>query len=359
MRTRAVLFLGFLSFASSAFAVDRWILISGTVSNFHTDARIFNPAFDKDIQLTATFYPTDGSAPLSATDINVSKRQMRIVDDVTTQLFNTTKLGAIRFSSADDFEVSSRIYAQTAIGTLGQFGPGTPPSVAKTRGVLLQLKASNSFHTNIGAVNPSSTTANVTWTLYDKASAVISSKTTPLPPLSTLAPTNMAGGFFFDPKGSDMSDAWVSYSSDQPILAYASVIDNGTTDQTFIPAVEDVGVPTPAPPQNTTKDFNVTLRSFAISISPDPSTLKSGDTAVFHIHVIEGPHTFTIMGPNGETIVPVTSPDPGKTIDRTFTVGAKGTYVYFCTNSFCGFGHSSMIGTFDVGEPTPDRGGGY
>jgi plastocyanin len=358
MRTRAVLLLGLLSFATSLFAVDRWVLISGTVSNFHTDARLFNPAFDKDIQISATFYPTDGSGAQTAT-VSVPKRQMKILDDVTSQLFNTNKLGAILFTSSDNFEATSRIYAQTALGTLGQFGPGTAPSAAKTKGVLLQLKSSNLFRTNIGVVNPNSATANVTWTLYDKSSAVISSKTTPLPPLSALAPTNMAGGFFFDPKGSDMSDAWISYSSDQPILAYASVIDAGTTDQTFIPALDDTGTP-PPPAQTGPKSFDVTLQSFSISITPDLSTIKVGDQVVLHIRVIEGDHSFTLVSPSGQTIVPITFPDAGKSaIDRTFTVTAKGTYFYFCTNSFCGIGHSNMSGSFDVGEASPDRGGGY
>ncbi len=352
-RARVVLFLGLLCLASSSFAIDRWILISGTVGNFHTDARLFNPSFDKDIQIAATFYPTDGSGALTA-NVTVPKRQMKILDDVTTQLFNTTKLGAIFFTSPDQFEATSRIYAQTAIGTLGQFGPGTAPSLAKTKGVLLQLKSSAAFRTNVGVVNPNNATANVTWTLYDKNSAVISSKTTPLPPLSTLAPTNIAGGFFFDPKGADMSDAWISYSSDQPILAYASVIDSFTTDQTFIPALQDDG--TPPPPQTGAKSFDVTLQSFSITITPDPSTLKAGEEAVFHIRVIEGPHGFTLVGPSGNVIIPAMSPALGQTVDRTFKVGTEGTYTYFCTNHSCGIGHTSMIGTFDVGAPTPDRG---
>lgn len=350
-RARLVLFFGLLSLASSSFAIDRWILISGTVGNFHTDARLFNPSFDKDIQIAATFFPTDGSGALTA-NVTVPKRQMKILDDVTTQLFTTTKLGAIFFTSPDQFEATSRIYAQTAIGTLGQFGPGTAPSLAKAKGVLLQLKSNGAFRTNVGVVNPNNATANVTWTLYDKNSALISSKATPFPPLSTLAPTNIAGGFFFDPKGADMSDAWISYSSDQPILAYASVIDSATTDQTFIPALEDEGTP-PSPPQTGAKTFDVTLQSFSINITPDPSTLKAGNEVVFHIRVIEGSHAFQLVGPSGNVI---TASNPGQSVDRSFRIGTEGTYTYFCTNSVCGSGHTAMIGTFDVGTASPDRG---
>jgi plastocyanin len=350
MRFRTALFLGLTLFATQLFAIDRWILISGTVSNFHTDARLFNPAFDKDISITATFYATDGSAPQTAT-VTVPKRQMKILDDVTTQLFQTAKLGAILFTSADSFEATSRIYALTSAGTLGQFGPGTPPSLAKTKGALLQLKSTGSnFRTNIGIVNPNNTTANVTWTLYDKNNAVVSSKSTSFGPLSALNPTNMAAGFFFDPKSADLSDAWISFSSDQPILVYASVIDNGTTDQTFIPAVDDLGV---APPATTAKEFNVTLQDFQITVSPDPSTLKLGDKAVFHIRLLNGVHQFTLRSPTGSTLVPNT--DGG---DATFTVSSNGTYTYFCNNSLCGVGHGNMIGDFTIG-PDPGTGRGY
>lgn len=348
MRSRTALFLGLILFATQLFAIDRWILISGTVSNFHTDARLFNPAFDKDISITATFYAIDGSTQTAT--VTVPKRQMKILDDVTAQLFQTSKLGAILFTSNDSFEASSRIYALTPAGTLGQFGPGTPPSLAKTRGALLQLKSTgSSFHTNIGVVNPNNTTANVTWTLYDKNSALVSSKRTPFNALAALAPTNMAGGFFFDTKSADLSDAWVSFSSDQPILVYASVIDNGTTDQTFIPAVDDVGVPPPAP---TTKEFNVTMQDFQITISPDPSTLKAGDKALFHIRVINGSHVFQMTDPSRTVVVPNTADG-----DRTFNVTA-GTYTYFCNNMLCGSGHGSMIGDFTVGAD-PGTGRGY
>jgi len=294
MRTRFVLFLATFLFTTSLFAIDRWILISGTVSNFHTDARLFNPSFDKDIQVSATFFPTDGSTALTAT-VTVPKRQMKIMNDVTTQLFNTSKLGAIQFTSTDAFEATSRIYAQTAVGTLGQFGPGTAPSLAKQKGALLQLQQNGSngqtgtFHTNIGVVNPNSVAANVTWTIYDKNNAVIGTpnKVT-YAPMSATAPTPMTAANIANATTGDFSDAWLSFSSDQPIFTYASVIDNGTTDQTFIPAVDDVGVPpssTPPPPP-TTQNFTVTLQDFSISITPDPSTLKPGDTAVFQVKVI-------------------------------------------------------------------------
>ncbi|HEY3056063.1 MAG TPA: hypothetical protein VGK31_09055, partial [Thermoanaerobaculia bacterium] len=329
-----------------------------TVSNFHTDARLFNPSFDKDIQISATFYSTAGGNPLTAT-VTVPKRQMKILDDVTTQLFSTSSLGAILFTSADPFEATSRIYALTGAGTLGQFGPGTPPTLTKNKGAVLQLKQNGvntqtgTFRTNIGLVNPNNATANVTWTLYDRNNAVAATKTTGYGPFAVLGPslvTSVAGA-----TTGDFSDAWLSFSSDQPILVYASCIDNGTTDQTFIPAVDDAGVPL-SPPPPTTKNFDVTMRSFQITISPDPSTLKVGDRATFRIRIVEGEHSFELVGPDGSIMILPTAPSPGSIDERTFTV-SRGTYTYFCTNSLCGVGHSEMVGSFDVevGTPPPPR----
>ncbi len=361
MRTRVALFLATFIFTTSLFAIDRWILISGTVANFHTDARLFNPSFSNDIQVTATFIPTDGSAPLTAT-ITVPKREMLILNDVTTQLFNTSKLGAVQLSSTDTFEATSRIYAQTAAGTLGQFGPGTPLTAAKQKGALLQLKQNGvngqigTFRTNVGVVNPNNVAANVTWTLYDKNNAVVSTNKVTYPAMSATAPTLMTAASLGNASSGDFSDSWLSFTSDQPIFTYASCIDNGTTDQTFIPAVDDAGTPpsTTPPPAPTTQTFDVTLQNFSITVTPDPSTLKVGDTAVFRIRVANGSHVFEMVGPAGDILIPSAT-----TGSPSFVVTAAGTYSYFCTNSLCGTGHAEMQGSFDVQQSTPSPGRGY
>ncbi len=374
MRFRVSLVLSVLICTSSLFASDRWVLISGTVSNFHTDARVFNPSFDKDIVVSATLLPQgngDNSARTPVT-FTVPKRQMRIMNDVTTELFNTNLLGAIRFSSNDEFEVTSRIYAISTTcpagttGTLGQFGPGLPIESAKAKGALLQLRAfgargtAGTFRTNIGAVNPSTSTVKVTWTLYDKANATVSSGTTDMPPLGVIGPTSMSGTFFFNPGSADLSDAWVSYKTEPstPIFVYASVLDNGSEDQTFVPAVEDKGIPPVTPPPVTTKSFDVSLQNFSIRFSPAVSGLQVGDVVALHIHNA-GDHGFTIVTPNGEEPVSFNQLPNGANRDVTFTITAIGTYGYFCSNEGCGSGHSAMSGTFNVGASGPDPGRGY
>src|SRR5581483_6805536 len=136
--------------------------------------------------------------------------------------------------------------------------------------------------TNIGLVNPNPTAANVSWRPYDKNSAAVgsvsSSSIQTIPPFGVIQPTNMVS--LFSAPGADLSDSWISFTSDQPIFAYASVVDNGTTDPTFIPMAADSGAPPIGP---TSKTYTVTERNFSITISPQIgiNDLKVGDQVTF------------------------------------------------------------------------------
>jgi len=368
-----------LLLATPLLAADRWVLISGTTGPFHTDARVFNPSFEKDIQVTARFAvagnpPVDNNARISGTGATfvVPKRSMHVLNDVTTALFATNALGAIVFTSDDPFEVTSRIYAQTANGTLGQFGPGLAVGQARAKGAILQMKANGgagqigTFRTNIGVVNPVSANTTVQWRLYDRSNALVGTGEMTMPPFGVTTPISMADPFFWDEiqSGLDLSDAWVSFSASNPIFAYASVLDNGTTDQTFVPAVEDVGVaPEQPPPQATTHTFDVTLEDFSISFSPAPLNVKVGDTVILRIRRLEGTHGFQMTSPAFSTVVPDTRPTGTGVVERTFTVTQSGTYTYFCTVTTCDGGtggHNFMSGSMQVGEEdNPPTGPGY
>lgn len=336
---------------------DAYLSIGGSVGLFRTDASIFNPSSTKDIQIQAYYLPvgnTDNSA-VQPVPVTVPKRQMLVYNDVVTSLFHASNLGAIRLKSSDDFLTTQRIYAQTSSGTLGQFVPGLDISGAKKAGVLIQLKSSSAFRTNIGAVNPNAVAANVTWRLYDKQNALIgTTREDVMPPFAVLSPQNLAA--YLNAGSADLTDAWVSYVSDQPLFVYASVVDNASTDPTFIPGSEDSGPVTQTPQQPAGKTFNITERSFEIIITPEikPQDLKVGDEVTFHITVRDAPHGFQLIDPNGAVLIPAAIFEVGTVIDKTFKVPRTGTYTYFCVNSSCGTGHDSMTGTFIVGQPSDE-----
>jgi hypothetical protein len=372
MRFRFVVFVCALAFATCAFGKDVFLSIGGSVGVFRTDFRIFNPSSTKDIQVQAYYLPVgngDNSAvqPIS---ITVPKRAMLNYDDVVSSLFHSGGTGAIRLKSDDDFVATQRIYAQTAAnacanaGTLGQFVPGLDASTAAIQAVLIQLKSNSAFRTNIGAVNPNTTTANVTWRLYDKNNALVATGSPiAMPPLAVISPTNMAGGFFFNAGSADLSDAWVNFTSDKPIFAYASIVDNVTTDPTFIPMSPDSGTIPQQPTGPAGKVYNVQLESFMITISPaiNLPDLNVNDVVTFHITVKDAMHGFELLDPNGVVVLGPQVYNPGDVVNRTWTVPKKGTYTYFCANPICGTGHDSMSGDFSIQVATqpPDTGPHY
>lgn len=357
-----------LLFATSAFGKDVYLSIGGSVGNFRTDARIFNPSFDKDITINARYLPSgngdnSGVAPKA---ITVPKRSMAVYDDVVQSLFGGgPPLGAVRLTSEDDFVASQRIYADESAtaknGTLGQFVPGLEVSTAKRKGVLIQLKASGSrgtkgtFRTNWGGVNPNTTVANIKFTLYDKNNSIAGTTELTLQPFGVFSPAEISG--FFGNPARDLSNAWISFDSDQPVFVYASVLDNGSEDPTFIPAADDSGVAPPAPQGKT---INITAQNFFFTFVPS-GTINAGDQVRFIITSSQNTHGFTLFSPTGQVLFTISSFGQGEIVERTVTLATAGTYGYACAFTSCGEGHTDMNGTFAVTTTgnTDDRGGKY
>ena len=377
MRLRLFTLIALSLFAGIASAKEVWLSIGGTTAGgtFRTDARIFNPSTTKDIQIQAYYLPVgnvDNSAVQALAPITVLKRQQLVYNDVVTSLFHSGGLGAIRLKSDDDFVATQKIYAVTSGGTLGQFVAGVDVTSAKAKGVLIQLQNSGSagqtgtFRTNVGAANPNATTANVTFSLYDRNNVLVGTpKTIVMPPFAVIAPGGLSGYANSLPANADLSDAWLSYSSDQPIVAYGSVIDNGTTDPTYIPAAEDTGVAV----SNTAlgKVFVVTEHGgpntspSKIDISPAITigTLKPGDTVTFQITAHDANHGFRVVDPDGLIILDLMLTAEAPVTQKTIVVSTEGTWGYYCTNTTCSPGHNSMQGTFAVGQPSPYTPPGY
>ena len=369
MRARLALLLTVVSLAAPTFAKEVWIAASGAANGiFFSDARIFNPN-DKDITIQATFLPrSDGSVsnageqPISFT---VPKRQMKVSDDIVTTLLLKTgqQVGGIRFVSADDFVVTQRVYAISTTAcapggtnpcTLGQFVNGVNVTDALLKGVVLQLKRNPAFRTNIGGTNTTTTTAHVTFRLYDKDNAIVATKTMDVAPYGNFGPSEFAG--FFGGSSADLSDAWVSFVSDQPLIVYGSVVDNSSGDQTYIPAAADSGTTT-QPPEEQVKNITIHAVDFFFDVTA-PSGLKAGDKVKFEISA-QGLHGFALADPSGALLINMGSIGPTPT-ERTVTLTSTGRYTFFCTNTSCGIGHTDMFGEIVVGTAGPGGpGNGY
>jgi plastocyanin len=359
MRSRISFVAVMLLFATPLFAKDVYLSIGGSVGNFRTDARIFNPSFNKTISVTGRYLPagnSDNSAVAPVT-VTIAPRTMAIYNDVVQSLFGGgPALGGVRLTSDDDFVATQRIYADESAnaqnGTLGQFVPGLDVTSAIKKGVLVQLRQNGgrgqkgTFRTNWGAVNPNAVAANVTLKLYDKHNAVVGTSTINIKPFGVLGPAGIGG--LSTSASSDLSDSWIGFDSDQPIFVYGSVLDNGSEDPTFIPASADSGVP-PLVPEPQQKTVIITARNWSFDVEAS-APLKAGDEVKFIVKSAQDRHGFHLSGPNGQNILSVDSFSPGTPIERTVKLPADGTYSYFCTVSTCGVGHFSMNGQFEVGQ---------
>ncbi len=204
--------------------------------------RIFNPSATQDITVNAVFLPIgksiERSPLLHAGRSHDSELQMAVYDDAVASIFSESGLGAIYFYCPDPFFTTARIYADTASCTLGQDFTGTSIGNLMYQGVLLQLqlRATSLFRTNIGAVNLQNRTTTVTWTIYDRNNNAVGSSTTEMPAYAVIGPTSITSGFFGTAGNADLTDAWVGFSANAPVDAYASIIDNLPSDPTFLPA---------------------------------------------------------------------------------------------------------------------------
>ena len=341
---------------------DVYLAIAGSVGVFRTDSRIFNPSPTRDITITATFMPRVGESNMTRVEktITVPKRQMLIFDDVVSSLFQASGLGAIKLSSSDTFVATSRIYAQAPNGTLGQFVVGREASAAKNKGVLTQLKSNGgpgqqgTFRVNTGFVNPNGTDATVTVAQYDRNNAAVGQPmSVSVPAMGVVFPV----GSILDPFAGNFSDAWIGYESTQPLFGFGSVVDNGTTDQTFIPAFEDTGT------KVTAKVFDVvgsTGSSSRFTVTPGGGNairVNLGDVVTLRLRSADVTHGFAL---DRYVPAPILLPG-GQTKEVTFTVDAAGCYQFFCTETTCSTTHLNMVGNLIVDSAAcePDPGPGY
>jgi plastocyanin len=181
-----------------------------------------------------------------------------------------------------------------------------------------------------------------------------------MPPFAVISPTSVGAFATGASASADLSDAWISYESSQPLFAYASVVDNFTADGTLIPNFEDTGVQQQVtPPSADAKTFLVTLRSGQIVIDHGFEAIASGDTIKFRIHSEDVEHGFRVTTPTGGVLTDRTYKPSDGTVEVTITLPRDGTYAYTCTITTCSAGHNSMYGTFIIGTPSDYDKPGY
>jgi PKD repeat protein len=211
-------------------------------AEFHSDVRVFNPT-SSPVGFTPIFYSSDAAGNVLNTVqmpfVSIGPRQQLSYNNVLQSLFGLPigVFGPIRFQTTGTLLVSSSVNNVNGCGngsTSGQWLPGIDSSQALKAGTLVQLAASadatSGYRTNVDFMNPGTTAANVTAKIRKGDGTLLSSAPIVVGPSGLVQKTLDDPIVFPGAPGTTDTNLWMEFTSDQPVLAFASVINNGSGD---------------------------------------------------------------------------------------------------------------------------------
>jgi hypothetical protein len=224
--------------ASSRFVVPGVAEFDNTFSNFHTDMRIYNGGTAA-VDVTLAF--TGASVPNKVRTIAAG--QTLALDNVLPTLWNITGGGSVVATTPSDAQlvVTARTFSRdkTNGGTFGQFIPGVTAADAVGNGdrtlQIVQLEESPAFRTNLGLVEVTGNAATVELLAYTPDSKVAAKATIPLGAGQYLQQGQIFKSLGFSNVYNGRISARVVGGTGK-VAAYGSVIDNRTTDPTYVPS---------------------------------------------------------------------------------------------------------------------------
>ena len=214
-------------------------------AEFHSDVRLLNVTRSP-VTVTATFYDQANGATVPASPFTIAARSQASYDNVLRSLFGSGlgSFGPIRFEATGALVVSSSVNNVNACGTgaiSGQWLPGIDASQALRAGILGQLALSTSsatgYRTNVVFMNPGTSGATVTATLRRGDGSSIGTSTYPALPADGFRQVSLGG--FPGASGTTDTNLFLEFTSDQPVLSFASVINNASGDPFAIVAAAD------------------------------------------------------------------------------------------------------------------------
>jgi hypothetical protein len=224
--------------ASSRFVVPGVAEFDSSFSNFHTDMRIYNGGTSA-VDVTLAF--TGASVPAKVRTIAAG--QTLAIDNVLPTLWNITGGGSVVATTASDAQlvVTARTFSRdkTNGGTFGQFIPGVTAADAVGNGdrtlQIVQLEESPAFRTNLGLVEVTGNGATVELLAFTPDSKVAAKATIPLAAGQYLQQGQIFKSLGFSNVYNGRITARVVGGTGR-VAAYGSVIDNRTTDPTYVPS---------------------------------------------------------------------------------------------------------------------------
>ncbi len=226
---------------------------------FRTDLRFFNPArgiAESNIGATTvdlTFSPSDSGPEARIGPITVTMPGGKVVaiDDVVASLFGTTGVGAIEVHSTNtetDIPFLSRTYADFGDhGAFGQFVPSKSAYETDLMSVLRLggLSKSDSVRTNVGFFETAGWPARVEVNLLDAGGRAIGSGEFDVAARGHHQINDVFAALGAPPTAGARAELHVARGCGA-IQAYASVLDNRTSDPTYVAASRVDPYPAPA-----------------------------------------------------------------------------------------------------------------
>jgi len=175
-------------------------------------------------------------------ELELAPGEQQVLSDVVSE-FGLNGSGSLRVFSSEPLSVASRIYNRSDAGTFGQFlGGVTGPGGLGTgeSGVLMHLREDAAARSNIGVLNAGRRPAKVEIALFDGDGSEVVRFTRRLDPRRV----KQLNRPFEDPGGRtdiEVGYAVITVLEGEEVVAYASVVDNGTNDPTTIPLKADDG----------------------------------------------------------------------------------------------------------------------
>jgi formylglycine-generating enzyme required for sulfatase activity len=252
LAARGAVAIAAVLFATTATAqAETYVLPSSAYSTgaggaeFHSDVRVLNVTRSP-VTVTPTFYDQANGATVPASPFTISARSQASFDNILRSLFGAGlgAYGPIRFEASGAVIVSSSVNNVNACGTgatSGQWLPGIDASQSLRAGIMGQLALSSSpatgYRTNIVFMNPGTAGATVTATLRHGDGSSIGTVT--YPALAADGFRQVSLGAFPGASGTTDTNLFLEFTSDQPVLAFASVINNSSGDPFAIVATAD------------------------------------------------------------------------------------------------------------------------
>ncbi|HSY49156.1 MAG TPA: hypothetical protein VLC46_10120 [Thermoanaerobaculia bacterium] len=229
--------------SAQRFVVPGVAEFTSSFSNFHTDMRVYNGG-SSPADVTLTFNSSAAGVPSISKVQTIAAGATLAINNVLPSFFNvTTGTGSVVATTASNsaLVLTARTFSRdpNTGGTFGQFIPGLTATDAVGNGdralQIVQLEESPAFRTNLGLVEVTGNSAQVQLLAYTPDSKVAARTVVPLNGGQYLQQNQIFKSLGFSNVYNGRITAQVIGGTGR-VAAYGSVIDNRTTDPTYVPS---------------------------------------------------------------------------------------------------------------------------